>query len=105
MLSIRTFLRPNLLKNIPKFCRLVHNQPPIDKMKTVIYVKGIDSTSTKISPFNKIIHKFTISLSLIKKIIVCIILYIMMDSIFIPIYNFKQNANKWRQENKIEFKL
>src|SRR5688572_15423368 len=106
MLAVKTFLKSGLLRNNTKFYRLVHtnNNHPKEKTQTIIHVRGIDSNSTKISQFSKIMHRFNFSLSLIKKIIVCIILYIMMDSIFFPLYNFKQNAQKWMQEN-IEFKL
>uniref|UniRef100_A0A6C0C631 Uncharacterized protein n=1 Tax=viral metagenome TaxID=1070528 RepID=A0A6C0C631_9ZZZZ len=103
MLSIRTLLRPTV-SNL-RYCRLLHtnNKTNPGNVKTIINIPGVDSNSTKVSLFNRVIHKFSISFSLIKKIIACVILYIMMDSIFIPLYNFKQNASKWIKENNIEF--
>ena len=62
--------------------------------QTVIHIKGVDSNCTNVSLFNKCVHKMKISISLIKKIIVCMILYIILVSICIPIYDLHQNIKK-----------
>jgi len=76
------------------------NPLPNEKIQTIIHLEGKDSTSTNVTLFSKITHKISLSLSLFKKIIVCVILYIIMVSIFFPLYNFQQNTKKWVDDNK-----